>query len=76
MNWQAMMVTLPLLVTAPPPPPIVLPLLPPPEQTARPQSCKRMDAEIVKCDTGMRSCNQHRIDYWRRRCPDEAGRAQ
>jgi hypothetical protein len=65
------MVALPLLVTAPPPPPppIVLPLLPPPEQPERPPSCKRMDAEIAKCDAGMRSCNQHRIDYWHRRRP-------
>lgn len=31
-------------------------------------SCQRLHLEVRKCEIGQRTCNQHRVDYWRKRC--------
>jgi len=33
-----------------------------------PPACQRMHAEVNKCEVGRRSCNQYRVNYWRKRC--------
>lgn len=41
-----------------------------------PPGCQRLHDENRKCDLGYRSCNQHRIEYWRRRCERAEPHAQ
>jgi len=41
-----------------------------------PSSCQRLHLEVNKCENGWKSCNQHRVEYWRRRCARDEPRRQ
>jgi len=55
---------LPLLVLAP----LLLAAADFPAEKSLPPSCQRQHLEEQKCEVGRRSCNQHTIERWRKRC--------
>ena len=41
-----------------------------------PKSCQRLHLEVDKCENGLKSCDQRRVDYWRRRCAKDEPHGQ
>lgn len=54
-----------------------LPPAPVPENLENwPKSCQRLHLETNKCENGLKSCNQRRIAYWRKKCESDEPHGQ